>query len=269
VLRGNTHLAKRLYAIGGAALGGLVPTFLATGLVDWVGTYSSDGLALPRELRADAPFSSGGLSLTFLAAPRPQVNQRFGVLTLEGEWRGDRVRVGGRLASQLNGESGWLEAHVGVVLWRYTEELRQAGLGLELGVQEELNRNLGYDATRVRMLVTHAMPLGLLGAHLGRFALLLRLGLDVTVARIHANGHFDVEPAVAGGFELRWSALRWLRPFVGYEHARDGLTGGIAIGQLGAFTGGAEVLLPYGLVLAARGYISTPVSGALSMEKRW
>lgn len=272
-------------ALGGAALvaltgAGDIPTafgvpiamvgvssFFSLGITSAIGAFSEDGEAFHPLLLKDAWNNRLRTGVTLGGAPRAGWPGDYSV-SLFGEYRAERWSLmleGGYLPVAPD---GWLNATAGVRLLNYTAAVPRAGLWLEGGVQREWMGRLGFDDTRLRLQLVSTLPMGLISGRFGKVTTQLRAGIDPTWTRYRGNGAVDFELTFSGGFDVRYSLHEYVRPFVGYEHSRNGLLGGTGTGFLGTFYGGVEVLLPQDLVVSARGLVGTPNGFFATVEWR-
>lgn len=241
--------------------------FVSLGIADAVGTYSSNDQLVPEETAGDAWNATWRGGVSALVAPR--AGQRgSAALTAFGAWRTRRTLVNAEAANIAGTLDGWLQAGGGLLLVQYDPTVERAGLWLESSLRHEWAPRNGFDASRWRTQLVSVLPMGLLAPRFGRVTSILRLGLDPTWVRSLERGVTGFELPLSGGFEVRTGITEWLRGHVGYEHARDGLVGGTAVGFVGLFHAGAELRLMNDLVLDVRIVSGTPVALFASIEWR-
>lgn len=186
---------------------------------------------------------------------------------LRASYRADRWKIEAAAGTTVNSAQGpALELQAGVRLLGYTSEQPKAGLWLEASARHEWAA--GYRTLRTRAQLVSALPMGLFAPRLQRLTALLRAGVDPTWLWYGGKGSTDFELPVSGGFELRLVLTENLRALAGYEHARDGAVGGLALGFVGSFYGGLELLLAQQVVLFARAHAGTPNGFSAGLEWR-
>lgn len=240
---------------------------LSLGVADAVGTYSTNPLALPDETAWDAWNATWRGGVTGLVAPRAG-QEGGGAVSAFGAWRTGRTLLTAEAANVVGTLDGWAQGGGGLEVLRYAPTVERAGLWVETSVRHEWASRHGFDATRWRTQLVSVLPMGLLAPRFGRVTSVLRLGVDPTWVRYRERGAGGFELPLSGGFEVRTGLTDWLRGHVGYEHARDGLVGGTAIGFIGLFHAGVELALPGSLVLDVRVVSGTPVALFASLEWR-
>lgn len=256
----STAVAPPVAIIG---LGGL----LSLGIADAVGTYSTNTLAVPDETAWDAWNATWRGGVSALVAPRDG-QEGAAAVTAFGAWRTARTLVNAEAANVVGTLDGWVQGGGGFEVLRYAPGVERAGLWVETSVRHEWASRNGFDATRWRTQAVSVLPMGLLAPRFGRVTSVLRIGLDPTWVRYRERRTTGFELPLSGGFEVRTGLTDWLRGHVGYEHSRDGLVGGSAIGFIGLFHAGLEVALPGSLVLDVRVVSGTPVALFTSLEWR-
>lgn len=256
----STAVAPPVAIIG---LGGL----LSLGVADAVGTYSTNELAIPDETAWDAWNATWRGGVSALVAPR---EGQLGAAAVAGfgAWRTGRTLASAEAGNVVGTLDGWVQGGGGFEVLRYAPGVERAGLWLETSVRHEWASRYAFDSTRWRTQVVSVLPMGLLAPRFGRVTSILRLGLDPTWVRYRERGVTGVEVPLSGGFEVRTGLTDWLRGHVGYEHSRDGLVGGSAIGFIGLFHAGVELALPGSLVLDVRVVSGTPIGFFASLEWR-
>jgi hypothetical protein len=294
LLRGDTATGRRMMLLAGGLLAGAlaggvflgatgasdvsaavgiplvvvgVGGFLSLGVVDAVATFTDAHEAFPEGVRADAWNARWRAGLSLQAAFGSETSDRP-ALGAFVQARRDRWLVGAEGGTLPGVDEWWVSGGGGVRVVRYGELSPAAGLWLEASVRHDASGQLGFDATRLRVSAVSTLPLGVVSERFGRLTSVLRLGLDPTWVRFRATGTTNVEVPLSGGFEVRWAMVDWLRAYVGYEHARDGLVGGNYLGFLGVLYGGVELQLPAHLVLDVRAQAGTPAALFTTLEWR-
>ena len=294
MIQGDNPAGKTLLWTGGASLGaalagmtlvgltgaGDVPTafgvpialvgigsFFSLGLTSAIGAFSEEGERIHPYLIKDAWNARLRTGLTFGGAPRGGWPSDY-ALSLFSEYRGERWLGGVDLGYLPVSPDGWLGATGGFRLLSYDAQAPGAGLWVELGAHREWMGRLGFDSTRLRVQLVSTLPMGLLSGRFGKVTSQLRAGVDPTWTRYRSNGALDFELTFCGGFDVRYSVHQYARLFVGYEHSRNALSGGIGTGFLGSFYGGGELLLPQGIVISGRVLAGTPNGFLTSVEWR-
>jgi hypothetical protein len=241
--------------------------FFTAGAADIVGTWSRDDTPLVPGTERDAWNATwrGGAKVLF--ANREGLVDRPAA-SLFGQWRSPRLLLMAEGGTLPGLPEGWFDVGAGARVVGYGAAAPKAGLWVEASVRHDVVRQLGFDSTRLRVSAVSTLPLGLLSPRLARLTSLARIGVDPAWTRFLATGHTSAEVNFSGGFELRLAVTDWLRPFAGYEHAREGLVGGGGGGFLGIFFAGLEVNPWRGLVLSARVLAGSPTAVQLGLEWR-
>lgn len=294
LLRGEKRTGLRLlalsggtYALGAGAAVGLVlsgagdalviplvpltllvlSTHLTLASADLVGSFSAGAPQVPPSVLQDAWSAPARLRLGYLYAPNPVFGQAHFV-ELSGERRWQRGWVGAQFGSDAQVEDLSVGVSGGLRLL-YFEEAEPSGLFLEGDVRHEHYPAGRFDALRMRAGLGSVVPLGRFASTLAPLTSVLRLGLQSVLTRFRPSGHWHRALELAGGFELRWTLHPRVRATWGYEHAREGVVGGVGFGFTGLFTAGLEVEAVRGLWLSGRGVLGTPRSALLALERRW
>jgi hypothetical protein len=281
VLAGGTYTLA-----GGAALGlvlsgaadqlvvPLVPlTLLALSVhlsltsADMVGAFGSASQPLAEAARQDVWSAPARVRLGYLYAPNSVFGQAH-FLELSGERRWPGGWLGVQLGSDARGEDliGGLSGGVRLLAF---EEAEPSGLFLEGSARHEHYPDGGFDALRLRAGLGAVLPLGRLAPTLAPLTSMLRVGLQPVLTRFRPSGSWRSTLELAGGFDLRWTLHPRVRATWGYEHAREGVVGGVGFGFTGVFSAGLEVQVARGLWLAGQGLLGTPRSAQLALERRW
>ena len=294
-MRGDTRTGLRLlamsgatYALGAGAAAGLILTGAADAFViplvpltmvalsthlslasaDLVGAFSrAEEERLPDAVLRDAWSAPALLRLSYLYAPNAIFDQAH-FAELAGELRGRRGWVGAQLGSDARAEDLSVGLSGG---WRllYFEEAEPSGLFLEGSARHEHYPQGLFDALRLRAGLGAVVPLGRLSPTLTALTSVLRLGFQQVHTRFRPSGRWHRALELAGGFELRWTLHPRVRTSCGYEHAREGVVGGVGFGFTGVFMAGLEVEVARGLWLSGRGLLGTPRSALVALERRW
>ncbi len=244
-----------------------VSSFLALGSADAIGAFSKFDPELSQHVFTDAWASRARAGVRYTFAPDPALDQAHLVHAF-GEGRMGRWKFGAELASATSVDVLLAGGNASLLLLPI-DEVHGAGLWLLAGVLHERNGPGEFTRLGGTLEASALLPLGSIWPSLAQMTTEIRLGVRPWRAQYGDGTARTDHLELTGGSELRWTATTWLRPYWGYDHARDGIVGGQGIGFFGSFYGGAELRLPQGFWLDARGSLGSPNTLRVSVERRW
>lgn len=266
---GVSGAADSLSAVGIPLALTAVGSYLVLGTADAIGAFSTGSEHVAAGVRNEAWNSPLRFGLGYVHAPDPVLRQTHYLQALAGVLQG-RWALELRAAADATGGDYLLTGNAAFRLASLLPEqaLMGEGLWLEAGVHQEWNARQRFDLTSLHLGARVEVPLLLLSPTLSRLSGQLRLGLRPVFGHLHGGGSTS-SFELSGGYEVRWAITDFLRPYWGYEHARERLVGGRGTGFYGAFYAGAEVRLTERLALDLRGLLGTPATVLSQLEWRW
>ncbi len=240
--------------------------FLSLGVSDAVAAFTSPESLRLADTSDDIWNASGRLRLGYGYAPNVRFRQDH-FLLIGGETRQGRFLVAAEGAGATTLGDFFLGGALGVTVLPLTSV--RDGLSFELSTRQEWNRDGGFDNTRFRARALFTLPMEHVSPWMRPVNAQFRLGVQEIVTSYRGTDRHTAEFLYTGGFELRWTASKRLRPYLSYEHARDGITGGTGTGFLGVFSLGIEGEVGRGFFADLRGDFGTAPTIGLQLERRF
>lgn len=251
-------------------------TLMALGTSDWIGAYS--GITSPEIASAQFGQERGlrdGRSLTIgYQSLSPDFDSPHRRLQLSGARTHCDWEVRALTAHDLGGKSQEYSLGSSYRLWKQPQALPDGlrlGAFFDVDVDHERIPSLSHRIWRAQGRIRATLWGG------ERFRTLSPLLFSAWAGYYHdwvqyltqAPSQDGEELAVTAGFQLKWLAHPRFRPFWGYEHARQGLQGGVAQGYFGILHAGVDLRVLESSWLSFRMDLSGPKTYLVQWEERW